>query len=238
MNEGWIKIYRKFSDWEWFNISEMVHLFIYLLINANHQDGEWRGINIKRGQILTGLNSLNNDTKISIQTLRTCLKRLEKTHEINIQVTNKYSIITICKYDDYQTEKTITNKQSNKQLTFNQQTTNNKQEYKEEKEINTNVFIYSEFYDNQIKLSENNSDYIKFVKFLFGGNDIEKRLNRVLGLKDQLTYSQFEKILTKSIEKNKKLRNMLLDLENNVAYTKGRVNLYSIFNSWLNREQK
>lgn len=235
MNEGWIKIYRKFSDWEWFNISEMVHLFIYLLINANHQDGEWRGIVVKRGQILTGLNSLNNDTKISIQTLRTCLKRLEKTNEINIQVTNKYSIITICKYNDYQEENKTTNKQPNKQLTFNQHSTNNKQEYKEEKEINTNVFIYSEFYDSQIKLSENNTDYIKFVKYLYGGNDIEKRLNRVLGLKDQLTYIQFEKILTKSIEKKKKLRDMLLDLENNVAYTKGRSNLYSIFNSWLNR---
>jgi len=235
MNEGWIKIYRKFSDWEWFNISEMVHLFIYLLINANHQDGEWRGIIVKRGQILTGLNSLNESTKISVQTLRTCLKRLEKTKEINIQSTNKYSIITICKYDDYQSEQQTTNKQTNKQLTFNQQTTNNKQEYKEEKEINTNVFIYSEFYDLQIKLSENNTDYIKFVKYLYGGNDIEKRLNRVLGLKDQLTYTQFEKILTKSIEKKKKLRDMLLDLENNVAYTKGRSNLYSIFNSWLNR---
>jgi hypothetical protein len=126
--EGWIKLHRKFSDWEWFNISEMVHLFIFLLINANHEDGEWRGIKIKRGQILTGLHSLNKSTKISIQTIRTCLKRLEKTQEINIQVTNKYSIITICKYDDYQQLQQTTNKQSNKQLTSNQQTTNNKQE--------------------------------------------------------------------------------------------------------------
>ena len=139
MGDGWIKIYRKFSEWEWFNISEMVHLFIYLLINANHQDGEWRGVMIKRGQILTGLNSLNQSTKISIQTLRTCLKRLEKTREINIQVTNKYSIITICKYDDYQMDQQATNKQPNKQLTFNQQATNNKQEEKEEKELKNNI---------------------------------------------------------------------------------------------------
>jgi len=136
-NEGWVKIFRKFSEWEWFNISEMVHLFIYLLINANHQDGEWRGIKVKRGQILTGINSMNSDTKISIQTIRTCLKRLEKTNEINIQSTNKYSIITICKYEDYQGDQQTTNKQPNKQLTNNQQTTNYKQEeeeFKEEKE--------------------------------------------------------------------------------------------------------
>lgn len=124
MSEGWVKLHRRFTDWEWFNISEMVHLFIYLMLNANHDDNEWRGIFIKRGQILTGLNSLHQKTKISNQTLRTCLKRLEKTGEINIQSTNKYSIITICNYDSYQLEQQTTNKQTNKQLTNNQQTTN------------------------------------------------------------------------------------------------------------------
>jgi hypothetical protein len=129
--EGWIKLYRKFSEWEWFNISEMVHLFIYLLLNANHETDNWRGIEIKRGQILTGLNSLHQHTKISYQTLRTCLRRLEETKEINTQVTNKYRIITICNYECYQDGQIATNKQPNKQLTSNQQTTNNKQEYKE-----------------------------------------------------------------------------------------------------------
>jgi hypothetical protein len=157
---GWIKLHRKFTDWEWFNISEMVHLFIYLLINANNKDGEWRGISIKRGQILTGLNSLNKNTKISIQTLRTCLKRLENTKEINIKSTNKYSIITICKYDDYQIDQQADNTQTNKQLTINQQTTNNKQEYKEGKEEKENKIVVSvetrkqEFYNSLIPFVE------------------------------------------------------------------------------------
>ena len=131
MSEGWIKLHRKFEDWEWFNNSEMVHLFIYLLLNANHEDGKWRGIDIKRGQILTGLHTLNEHTKISIQKLRTCLSKLEKTGEINKQTTNKYSIITIINYDSYQGYQQTNNNQPNKQLTNNQQTTNNKQEYKE-----------------------------------------------------------------------------------------------------------
>jgi hypothetical protein len=137
--EGWIKLYRKFSDWEWFNISEMVHLFIYLLLNANHEDGEWRGVNIQRGQILTGLKILNERTKISNQTLRTCLKRLEKTKEINIKVTNKYSIITICNYESYQDGQQATNNQPNKELTNNKQATNKQlttnNNNKEEKEL-------------------------------------------------------------------------------------------------------
>jgi len=137
--EGWIKLYRKFTDWEWFEISEMVHLFIYLLINANHEDGEWRGIKIKRGQIVTGLNSLNKKTKISIRTLRTCLDKLKKTKEIDIQATNKYSIITICNYESYQNGNTTTDKQTDKQPTSNRQTTDNKQEGKEGKNVKNNI---------------------------------------------------------------------------------------------------
>ncbi|HZL11681.1 MAG TPA: DUF6291 domain-containing protein [Prolixibacteraceae bacterium] len=98
-------------------------------------------------------------------------------------------------------------------------------------------YIYSEFYDQQIGLSGNSNEYITFVKYLFGENDAENKLNRVLSIRDQLSFIQFGKILTKSIERKKKLRDMLLDLENNSKYTKGRVSLYSIFNSWLGRTE-
>src|SRR5690554_82743 len=110
MDNGWIKLHRRFSDWEWYNISEMVHLFIHLLVNANHKTAKWRGIEIQRGQIVTGLLALNSATGISIQKIRTCLKRLESTSEITLKSTNKYTIITICKYDSYQNENTTTNK--------------------------------------------------------------------------------------------------------------------------------
>ena len=126
-------MYRKFDEWEWFNISEMVHLFIYLLLNANHEDGQWRGVNIKRGQILTGLHKLNEKTKISIRTIRTCLDRLHKTGEIDIQTTNKYSIITILNYESYQGNRQATDKHPDKQPTSNRQATDNKQEGEEEK---------------------------------------------------------------------------------------------------------
>jgi hypothetical protein len=187
--DGWIKLHRKFASWEWFNISEMVHLFIYLLLNANSEDGEWRGIEVKRGQIITGLNSLNEKTKISIQTLRTCLTRLEKTGEINTQTTNQYRIITICNYELYQDKQQATNKRSNKQLTSDQQATNNKQEEEEHKK-----YIYSSFYDSEIEKSQNDENYIEVVKILFGKNSYNKPLNVLLKMPTQLSYEQFLKI--------------------------------------------
>ncbi len=118
----------------------MVHLFIHLLIHANSEPEKWHGIDIKRGQLITGLYRLSEATGISMQTVRTCINRLKSTNELTIKSTNKYSIITICNYDQYQDVKYIDNKQNNKETnkrtTNEQQTTNNKQEYKEEEERN------------------------------------------------------------------------------------------------------
>jgi hypothetical protein len=160
--EGWIKIYRKFAEWEWFEDSHMVHLFIYLLLSANHEEGTWRGIIIKRGQLITGLNSLNKKTKISIRILRTCLDRLKKTKEIDIQTTNKYSIITICNFECYQSINGSTDKQIDKQTTFKRQTTDKQTTTNNNTENNNNEKndknIYPTFEEFKIYALENNPE--------------------------------------------------------------------------------
>lgn len=135
-SQGWIKLHRKFLQWEWYKTPNMVHFFVHLLISANREDNSWQGIKVNRGQLITGIKSLSANTGISAQSVRTCIERLKSTHEITIQSTNKYSIINICNYEHYQDSIPIINNQNNnqinKQLTNNQQTTNNKQEYKKE----------------------------------------------------------------------------------------------------------
>lgn len=132
---GWIKIHRKFLDWEWFNKSEAVHLFMYMLLKANHKDAKWQGIELKRGEFISSLGNISNATGISIQSIRTVLKKLEKTNEIQIKSTNKYTIVTICKYDSYQDEKELSNKLiTNNQQTVNKQSTTNKNNNKEKNE--------------------------------------------------------------------------------------------------------
>ncbi len=125
---GWIKLHRQFLNWEWFNKSEAVHLFMYLILKANHKDGTWQGIDINKGQFITSYGKISSDTGISLQTVRTLLKKFENTNEINTQTTNKYTVVTICKYADYQSEETEANTQlTNKQQSTNKQlTTNNK----------------------------------------------------------------------------------------------------------------
>jgi len=159
---GWIKIHRKFLDWEWFNKSEAVHLFMYLVLKANHKDGQWQGIDIKKGQFVTSFGKISADTGISLQTIRTLLKKFEKTNEINIQTTNKYSVVTICKYECYQKETEVINEQlTNKQQSTNNQLTTNKNDKNEKK------FIIPTFNDVLEYCMQNNLevDGVKFINF-------------------------------------------------------------------------
>ena len=98
----WIKIHRKILEWEWYHDTNMVRLFLHLLLKANYEDRKWRGITVKRGQLITCRKELSEATGLSEKKIRTCLARLHQTGEIGQQTTNKYSLITICNYDSYQ----------------------------------------------------------------------------------------------------------------------------------------
>ncbi len=122
--DRFVKIYERILDWEWSDDPNMVALWVHLLFMANYKDKKWHGIDIKRGQFVTTLNSLSVRTGISIRSLRTCLGRLKTTGEIEEQATNKFRIITVCKYEDYQSFENCSDKQTtNKRQTTDKQTT-------------------------------------------------------------------------------------------------------------------
>lgn len=151
---SWIKIYRELLQWEWFEKSEMVHLFIYLLLKASCEDKQWQGILVKRGQLITSNASLSRDLKLSAQQVRTCIKRLISTGEITYQATNRYALITICNYERYQENKSVSNEQNNEQPNYqatSEQRANNEQSTtsKEIKNIRNEEISISEDIDTK-----------------------------------------------------------------------------------------
>jgi len=124
---GFIVLHRKILKWEWMQIPEMVALFIRLLLLANHEDHRWQGQIIHRGQCVIGRLKLSKESGISQQTIRTCLERLKSTSEITIKPTNRYSIITLVKYGQYQDKpkKQPANQPAEQPTTNQQLTTNN-----------------------------------------------------------------------------------------------------------------
>ena len=139
--EGWIKVHRKLVDWEWYNDINVKVVFLHLLLTANHKEKQWKGQTILRGQKLTSIEHLADDVGLTIQQTRTALKKLKSTHEITIKTTNKNTLITIEKFNNYQFETDEDNKQNNKQfnnLITNNQQTNNKQITTNKNEKNDN----------------------------------------------------------------------------------------------------
>ena len=100
--DGWIKIHRKIKEWEWYDDANTFRLFIHCLIEANHKDKEWRGIQIKRGQFHTSIGSLSTQLKLSDKAIRLALDKLIKTKEVATKGASSGTMITICNYDSYQ----------------------------------------------------------------------------------------------------------------------------------------
>jgi len=138
---GFIKIHRRIKQWEWYSESYMVHLFVHLVIGAYWEDKTYKGILYKRGQVTTGRKKLSLETGISQQKIRTGLSRLERSGEIATKTTNRFTLITICNYDEYQPSDKAKQPADNQQIT-NKQPADNQQittvkEVKKKKNVRT-----------------------------------------------------------------------------------------------------
>ena len=110
-----IKLYDKILNWEWYHDTNTFRLFIHLLLKANYKDMTFQGQVIRRGQFVTSLTSLAAGTALSIRQVRVSLDKLQMTGEVTSKAYPKYRVITIVRYDDYQSN----DKQNDKQMTSN-----------------------------------------------------------------------------------------------------------------------
>lgn len=100
--EGWIKLYRQFLNWEWYKDIPTKTVFIHLLIKANNEEAKWKGMTILRGQLFTSMLHICEETGLTYKQVRIAISKLESTKEVATKGANKGTMITICKYDDYQ----------------------------------------------------------------------------------------------------------------------------------------
>jgi len=101
---GFITLHRSILDWEWYLDVNTKTVFIHLLLKANFAETRYKGVLVKRGQLMTGLDLLARETHLTIKQVRGVLKKLEKSGEIMQETDNHGRLITISKYDDYQSD--------------------------------------------------------------------------------------------------------------------------------------
>ena len=99
---GFIVLQRKILSWDWYKDSNTKAVFLHLLLTANYEPGEWRGVKIKVGQRITSISKLSNELDLSLKEIRTALKHLQKTGEVACESTSQYTVITIKNYERYQ----------------------------------------------------------------------------------------------------------------------------------------
>ena len=98
---GFIKLQRALLSWEYYTDSNTKCLFIHLLLCAAIYKTECCGFPIPRGSLLTTIPRLAAETGLSVQKVRTSLKKLENSGEIMQHTTNKFRIIMLPNYDSW-----------------------------------------------------------------------------------------------------------------------------------------
>jgi uncharacterized phage protein (TIGR02220 family) len=161
--QGWISVYRELLDKPIWTAStpEQKTILMTLMLMANHEPNEWEfkgeKFTVEKGQMITSLESITQKCGkgVTMQNVRTALKRFEKYGFLTSESTNKNRLITLVNWEVYQHSKDEPNKQTNKRLTSNQQATN--------KQLTTNNNVNN---DNNEKNDKKEIPYAEIVDYL------------------------------------------------------------------------
>lgn len=147
---GFVKIHRKLVQWGWYTDNVVKGVFLHILLTANFKPMEWQGRTIFPGQLVTSVARMGADLGFTRQQIRTALDKLKSTNEITVEATNRFSVITVVNWDEYQfySEKqtnkktkplTVQQPSNNQQITIKQPQRKNDKKYtsyiKEEKKV-------------------------------------------------------------------------------------------------------
>lgn len=121
-DRDYIFLNRKMLDWGWYKNLNTKAVFIHCLLKANWKEGFFEGEKIPRGSFVTSINQLAEETGLSVAKIRTAIKNLKLTGELTCKGCSKFTVITVKKYDLYQKNDMIDNKQiASKQQTNDKQ---------------------------------------------------------------------------------------------------------------------
>ena len=119
MNDGWIALHRKIFSSKDFSNQLEVAVFIYLVCMACHKPTQViyrkKVLNLKRGEISIAYKDLAKKFEVSERKMRTIIRNLIATGNVNQTLTRNLSIYSIVKYSKYQdvpskTDQTLTDR--------------------------------------------------------------------------------------------------------------------------------
>lgn len=109
MNDNsWVKLYRKLLQSPIFENEKALKIWIWCLLKASYKDREQlvglQVVNLKSGQFIFGRKKASEELRMTESIIYKYIKLLEDLQMISIESNNKFSIVTVEKWEDYQIE--------------------------------------------------------------------------------------------------------------------------------------
>lgn len=107
-NDTWIKLYRKLLQSPIFENEKALKIWVWCLLKASYKDREQlvglQIVKLKSGQFVFGRKKASEELKMTESIIYKYIKLLEDLQMISIKSNNKFSIVTVEKWEDYQIE--------------------------------------------------------------------------------------------------------------------------------------
>ncbi len=89
------------NRWAWWDAPATLEVFLYLLRSAFTKDRPYRDIILHRGDVYATLDGISADTGLSVSVIRTALKHLTLSRDVEFIPCGYHRIIRILSYDHY-----------------------------------------------------------------------------------------------------------------------------------------
>ena len=107
-NGNWIKLYRGLLNSAVFGNERLLKVWIWCLLKARWQSTEQlvgrQFVSLQPGQFVFGRRKAAIELDMPESSVRDYMKLLESMGNITIRSTNKYSVVTVCQWDIYQSQ--------------------------------------------------------------------------------------------------------------------------------------
>lgn len=242
--DGFFKVHRKILDSQVFAHQTALKIWIWCLAKVTFKErfvslkvgkGETT-IKLNPGQFIFGRFKAEEELNIDGSTIYKWMQKFstKEFDMITIKSNNQYSIITLNNWESYNIINGNEEQPCNNCVTTAEQLHDNCVTQTRRNKKDNNI-IYNIFYDSEIDKSEGNQNYLKFIKILFGENNLGIPLTSVLKMDQQVTYEQFKKLWYLREKYKFSITDVLEKMENWKKLT-GNKTVYKTFLTFIKRE--
>lgn len=104
--KGFALLHRKIMDVPFYKDAEAAHLWVHLLLRANHEQTlvstDVGDVICERGEFITGRNTLAMETGLTADRVKSLLRKFQNLGMITTKSNNRFTVLKVVNYDEYQ----------------------------------------------------------------------------------------------------------------------------------------